>query len=108
MTLDDGSRWRRGWPRPSSLLHAVYQQSVLVVVGETMLGFELLSLDLIFPDGILVARPVEVDDVTGLSEGRVIAIKTLCRHRGKLLVTVTTCSELVFRDNAIRAHCGVN
>ena len=53
--LDDGSRWRRGGPWPSSLLYAVYQQSVLVIVRKTMLGFQLLSLDLIFPNGILAA-----------------------------------------------------
>ena len=37
--LDDGSRWRRGGPWPSSLVCAVYQQSVLVIVRKTMLGF---------------------------------------------------------------------
>ena len=38
-SLDDGSRWRRGGPWPSSLLDAVYQQSVLVIVRKVMLGF---------------------------------------------------------------------
>ena len=107
MTHDDGSRWRRGGPWPSSLVYAVYQQSIFVVVCKTMLGFQLLSLDLICSNGTLVARPVEVDDRTGVIDDRVIGIKTLSCHRVKLLVTVTTCSELVFRDNAIRAPIAV-
>ena len=73
-----------------------------------MLGVQFLILDLIVPNGILVARPVEVDDSAGVIDDRVIGIKALSRHRVKLLVTVTICSELVFRDNAISAHCGVN
>ena len=41
-----------------------------------MLGFQLLILDLIFPNGILVARPVEVDDSAGIIDDRVIGIKS--------------------------------
>ena len=84
------------------------QQSILVIGRKTMLGFQLLILDLIFPNGTLVARPVEVDDSPGVIDDRVIGIKARARHRVKLLVTVTICSELVFRDHAIRAHCGVH
>ena len=43
-----------------------------------MLGFQLLILDLIFPNGTLVARPVEVDDSAGVIDDRVIGIKGLC------------------------------
>ena len=50
-----------------------------------MLGFQLLILDLIFPNGTLVARPVEVDDSAGVIEDRVIGIKSLSRHRCELL-----------------------
>src|SRR6266850_4098674 len=106
--MNDGSRWRRGGPWPSSLFYAVYQQSILVIVFKTLLGFPFLLLDLIFPNGILVARTVEVDDRAGVIDDRVIGIKARSRHRVKLLVTVTICSQLVFRDNAIRAHRGAH
>src|SRR6266480_5576950 len=73
-----------------------------------MLVFQFLSLDLIFPNRILVTRPIKVDDIPGAVEERVGGGKTLFRHRRKLLVTVTPCSELVFLENTIRAHCSVH
>ena len=93
---------------PSSLGYAVGQQSILIIVRKTMLLFELLLLDLILPDGILIARPVEVDDGPGVSKGGVIAIKTPCRHRRELFMTVTTRRELVFRDNTVLGDCIAN
>src|SRR5437764_12989339 len=70
----------------------------------TMLGFQFLSLDLIFPNRILVARPVEVDDIPGAVEDRVVGSQTLFRHRWKLLVTVTPCGELIFLENTVLCH----
>src|SRR5438093_12140359 len=70
----------------------------------TMLGFQFLSLDLIFPNRILVARPVEVDDIPGAVEDRVGGSQTLFRHRWKLPVTVTACGELIFLENTVLSH----
>ena len=50
--------------------------SIHVIVRKMMLGFQLLILDLIFPNGTLVARPVEVDDSAGVIDDRVIGIKS--------------------------------
>src|SRR5438874_4619718 len=77
---------------------------VLVVMLPTMLGFQFLSLDLIFPNRILVARPVKVDDIPGAVEDRVVGSQTLFRHRWKLLVTVTACGELIFLENTVLSH----
>jgi len=70
-----------------------------------MLRFELLLLDLIFPNGTLITWPVVVNDVPGVSQGGILAIKALCRHRCELLMTVITRSELVFRENTVLADC---
>ena len=42
-----------------------------------MLRFELLLLDLIFPNGTLVTWPVVVDDVPRVGKGGILAIR-LC------------------------------
>src|SRR5258706_14944583 len=96
----DGVEEGRGPP----LHYAVYQQLIFIIVGKTMLGFQLLIVDLIMPNGTLAARTVEVDGSAGAINDRFSTIKTLTRHRAKLLVTVPICRHLIFRDNAIRAH----
>src|SRR5438445_12476791 len=80
---------------------------VRVVMLPTMLVFQFLSLDLIFPNRILVARPVKVDDIPGAVKDRVVGSQTLFGHRRKLLVTVTACGELIFLENTALSQLGM-
>ena len=75
-----------------------------------MLGFQFLLLDLIFSNGILVTRPVEIDHVTcaRVFQSWLTVVQSALADGWKFLVTVTTSSELILRENAICTGCSVD
>jgi hypothetical protein len=79
--------------------------SVHVIAGSTMLQMKQLFMDFIFPERIVTARPVEVDDVTGarILQNRLRASQRLFENRWVLHVAVAAVGESVLGDDARRS-----